>query len=94
LLEVSELNPGLYPWLSDDGLTTLERENSIWTGTSGEQGFPFADKKECSEDGTRTVTGDGLEMVLLVAQPTHRKKEVLLCDEAGPDGSHFKRATP
>lgn len=66
LIEVRELNPGSYPWLSEDGLTVhWERSDMIWTATRADAQSYFADKKEILPGRQPTLTADGLQIVFL-----------------------------
>lgn len=66
LMEIRELNPGSYPWLTDDGLAVYwERDGTVWTATRVDAGSSFADKRELFRGRHPTVTADGLEMVFL-----------------------------
>lgn len=66
LVEVSELNPGMYPWLSEDGLTVFwERNFAIWTAHRANVESYFSEKKELFPGRQPTLTADGLEMIFL-----------------------------
>lgn len=76
LLEVSELNPGTFPWLSDDGLTIYWRgEDGIYTATRSNPNALFANKRLLltlsAGGGMPTLSQDGLYMVLWIEGVFH-----------------------
>jgi hypothetical protein len=66
LVEVSELNPGISPCFTNDGLTVCwERTGVLWTAHRPDAESYFADKKELFAGRHPTMTSDGLEMIFL-----------------------------
>jgi hypothetical protein len=66
LVEASELSPGWYPWVSEDGLTVYwERERTIWTASRKDAQSYFESQKPLFKGRCPTISSDGLEMVFL-----------------------------
>ena len=64
LVEVSELNPGISPCFTNDGLTVCwERTGVIWTAHRPDAESYFSEKKELFAGRHPTMTSDGLEMI-------------------------------
>lgn len=54
LIEVRELNPGMNPWLSEDGLMVhWERSGTIWTASRTDAESYLPTRKSSSQDATR-----------------------------------------
>jgi hypothetical protein len=70
LVEVLELGTARFPWLSEDGLTIyFERDNeSIWTAHRKDPQSLFQDVKLLCGGKQPTLSGDGLEMILLTVR--------------------------
>jgi hypothetical protein len=79
LVEVSELGDARFPWLSEDGLTIyFERNNeSIWTARRNDPQSLFQDVTLLCGGKQPTLSGDGLEM-MLIAVPTHGQVDTRL----------------
>jgi hypothetical protein len=74
LVEVAELNPGMYPWLTEDGLTVFwEREGTIWTARRANAESYFSEKKGRHP----ALTADGLEMIFLGTGASGGRGEVI-----------------
>jgi hypothetical protein len=78
LVEVAELNPGSYPWLTEDGLTVFwEIDGVIWTARRTDAESYFAEKKQLFTGRHPALTADGLEMVFLGTGASGGRGEVI-----------------
>lgn len=81
LLVLSEINgdgPAMDPWVSHDGLTIYwTSEGAIWTARRKDSQSFFENKKRLMTGRHATVSGDGLQMILLSKRTDGQKGETL-----------------
>ena len=95
LVEVSELNPGTYPWLSPDGLTVFweRKHDTIWTAHRENPEANFVGQKELFAGRQPTVTADGLRMVHVARSSGGPNEESLYTTERTSIDEPFRRST-
>ena len=95
LLVLSEINgdgPALDPWISHDGLTIYwSSEGGIWTAKRKDSQSFFENKKRLMAGRHATVSGDGLQMILLSKRTDGQKGETLWVSTRRTENDAFRR---
>ena len=95
LLVLSEINGdghALDPWISHDGLTIYwSSEGGIWTAKRKDSQSFFENKKRLMAGRHATVSGDGLQMILLSKRTDGQKGETLWVSTRRTENDAFRR---